>query len=288
MRSGPPARHLKGSTARNTGRHRAPSRRGRTVAIIGVAVPAIALAGAFAAYLRLPEHPQHEATGIVADRASRAQLFGSRVADGPGTTLTTRAGGHPAGSRAAHSKPAATTRPKARQRSAPSSAPARASQPAAHPQPTQGTSSATLAAAVRHDIASGNYLLAVAHYLVGHGYSDAAAAGIASCVDGESGGNPESVGSGGGGLIGWTPLSSAAPNPNVITGNVAQDMMTQLSDLLYYNSVEIGQSQVTQLNSIGNPVSAADFFSLNFERPAITYSDVVPSVADQIFAELKA
>ena len=32
------------------------------------------------------------------------------------------------------------------------------------------------------------------------------AAGVADCVYGESAGNPESVGSGGGGLIGWTPL----------------------------------------------------------------------------------
>jgi hypothetical protein len=139
---------------------------------------------------------------------------------------------------------------------------------------------------VQKDIAGGNYLLAVGQYLVEHGYSRAAAAGVASCIDGESGGNPESVGSGGGGLIGWTPTSSAAPNSNIITGNPAQDMMTQLGDILYYNSSEIGQSYVTQLNAISDPVSAADFFSQNFEKPAVLYSDVVPSVAQQIFSEL--
>jgi hypothetical protein len=105
-------------------------------------------------------------------------------------------------------------------------------------------------------------------------------------VDGESGGNPESVGSGGGGLIGWTPLSSAAPNSNIITGNVQQDMATQLSDLLFYNSNEIGQSLVSQLNGQTDPVAAADFFSQHFEKPAVTNSDVVPSVAQQIFSEL--
>ena len=139
---------------------------------------------------------------------------------------------------------------------------------------------------MQQDIANGNNLLAIAQYLVQNGYSKAAAAGVASCVDGESGGNPESVGSGGGGLIGWTPLSSAAPNPNVITGNAAQDMMTQLADILYYDSTEIGQSLVAQLNSNTDPVAAADFYSQNFEKPAVTNSDVVPSVAQQVLAEL--
>ena len=139
---------------------------------------------------------------------------------------------------------------------------------------------------MQSDIASGNNLLAIGQYLVDNGYSKAAAAGVASCVDGESGGNPESVGSGGGGLIGWTPLSSAQPDANIVTGNVEQDMMNQLNDILFYNSHEIGQSAVNQLNSISDPVAAADFFSQNFERPAVTDSDVVPSVAQQIFSDL--
>jgi LysM repeat protein len=147
-------------------------------------------------------------------------------------------------------------------------------------------SSGNVTSEVQQDIANGNNLLAIAQYLVGNGYSDAAAAGVASCIDGESGGNPESVGDGGGGLIGWTPLGSAAPNANIVTGNVEQDMMTQLADILYYNANEIGQSQVDQLNSISDPVAAADFYSQNFERPAVTDSDVVPSVAEQIFAQL--
>jgi LysM repeat protein len=151
---------------------------------------------------------------------------------------------------------------------------------------SSGSSSASLTSDVQSDIANGNNLLAIGQFLVANGYSKAAAAGVASCVDGESAGNPESVGSGGGGLIGWTPLGSAAPNTNIITGNVAQDMMTQLSDLLYYNANEIGQAQVTELNGISDPVEAADFYSQNFERPAVTDSDVRPSVAEQIFSEL--
>jgi len=148
------------------------------------------------------------------------------------------------------------------------------------------SSSSSVTAQVQQDVANGNNLLAIGQFLVGNGYSKAAAAGIASCIDGESEGNPESVGDGGGGLIGWTPLSSAQPNANVITGNVEQDMLTQLNDILFYNSNEIGQSAVNQLNSISDPVAAADFYSQNFERPAVTDSDVVPSVAEQIFSDL--
>ena len=147
-------------------------------------------------------------------------------------------------------------------------------------------SSSSVTAEVQKDVADGNNLLAIGQFLVGNGYSKAAAAGIASCIDGESRGNPESVGDGGGGLIGWTPLSSAQPDANIVTGNVEQDMMNQLNDILFYNSHEIGQSAVNQLNSISDPVAAADFFSQNFERPAVTDSDVVPSVAQQIFSDL--
>ena len=128
------------------------------------------------------------------------------------------------------------------------------------------TSSSSASSTVQSDIANGNNLLAIGQYLVDNGYSKAAAAGVASCVDGESGGNPESVGSGGGGLIGWTPLGSAAPNTNIVTGNASADMLAQLADILYYNSNEIGASQVAELNSQTDPVAAADFFSQHFEK----------------------
>jgi hypothetical protein len=148
------------------------------------------------------------------------------------------------------------------------------------------TSSSSASSTVQSDIANGNNLLAIGQYLVDNGYSKAAAAGVASCVDGESGGNPESVGDGGGGLIGWTPLGSAAPNSNIVTGNVSADMLAQLADILYYNSNEIGASRVAELNSQTDPVAAADFYSQNFEKPAVTDSDVVPSVAEQVYSEL--
>jgi hypothetical protein len=158
--------------------------------------------------------------------------------------------------------------------------------PSATPTSQATQSSSGGSAAVAADIANGNNTLAIGQYLVDHGYSVAAAAGVASCVDGESGANPESEGDGGGGLIGWTPLGSAEPDGNIVTGDVSADMMTQLADILYYNADEIGQSALNELNSETDPVAAADFYSQNFEKPAVTDSDVVPSVAENVYSEL--
>jgi hypothetical protein len=262
----------------------------------------LALLGALAAYEAQPSGPAH-VTGSAA--AYRLHTPAPRVAvtDGRASGISARSAadksrktGRTAGkarsrqavkARSVH-RPGRTAKPAA---SSPAPTPQASPQPSQAPTPSPSPSaspSTNLAAAVQQDIASGNYLLAVGQYLVENGYSDAAAAGVASCVDGESGGNPESVGSGGGGLIGWTPISSAEPNSNIITGNAAQDMMAQLEDLLYYNSTEIGQSLVDQLDSISDPVEAADFYSQNFEKPAVTDSDVVPSVAEQIFSDLSS
>ena len=68
---------------------------------------------------------------------------------------------------------------------------------------------------------------AIVTFLTAHGYSDNAAAGIAGNIYAESGGNPESVGDGGGGLIGWTPLPGG-----YVTGNPAADLQTQLNAIL--------------------------------------------------------
>ena len=289
---------LKSRTAKRRGRHRAPSKVQRNVKIIGATVPVLALVGTLVAYEAQSNGPDHVSGNAAA--FSLHTLSPGAVTDGSGTPAAGRSADgkdkgkndrHKTGKSASAKSRQAT---KAGNRSGSPANPAPASS-APSPQPSHsatpspspsGSSSPNLKAAVQQDIASGNYLLAVGQYLVENGYTAAAAAGVASCVDGESGGNPESVGSGGGGLIGWTPISSAEPNSNIITGNAAQDMMAQLEDLLYYNSTEIGQSLVSQLNTITDPVDAADFFSQNFEKPAVTDSDVVPSVAEQIYSDL--
>jgi hypothetical protein len=246
------------------------------------------LIGVFVAYQAEPQRPDPVAS-TVAGYHLQTLPVGGAVADGSGTALPAKSASGQSGKTAKAAKSRSAARAGSTHRVNKSNAPATGKQGGKTPAPSKspkGSGSTNLKAAVRRDIANGNYLLAVGQYLVENGYSKAAAAGVASCVDGESGGNPESVGSGGGGLIGWTPLGSAAPNSNIITGSPSRDMMTQLADLLYYNSSEIGQSLVNQLNTISDPVQAADFFSQNFEKPAVTDSDVVPSVAEQVMSEM--
>jgi hypothetical protein len=102
----------------------------------------------------------------------------------------------------------------------------------------------------------------IVNFLVAHGYTKLAAVGIAGNIYQESKGNPESVGSGGGGLIGWTPLPSG-----FVTGNPAADLQTQLNALLTYNQ---GWSQfLPALNAATSATQAADIYMNDFERPGI-------------------
>jgi hypothetical protein len=102
----------------------------------------------------------------------------------------------------------------------------------------------------------------IVSFLLAHGYSHNAAAGIAGNIYRESRGNPESVGTGGGGLIGWTPLPSG-----FVTGNYSADLRGQLAALLTYNQ---GWAQyVPALNAASTPRAAADIYVTSFERAGI-------------------
>jgi hypothetical protein len=103
---------------------------------------------------------------------------------------------------------------------------------------------------------------AIVSFLTAHGYTGIAAAGIAGNIFQESLGNPESVGSGGGGLIGWTPLPSG-----LVTGNPAADLQTQLNALLTYN--QQWSQFIPALNAATSATQAADIFMNDFERPGI-------------------
>lgn len=137
---------------------------------------------------------------------------------------------------------------------------------------------------------SQNYLT-IAEYLVKNGYKNAAAAGIVGCIAGESGGDPEALedkstpialNSGGGGLIQWTPISSY---PGLVTGNASKDLDAQLPAIIAYNNGR-GSFHIEALNQQTDPVAAADYYSTYFEAPAVTDSDVVPSVAKSVYAQL--
>jgi Phage tail lysozyme len=101
---------------------------------------------------------------------------------------------------------------------------------------------------------------AIVSYLAGHGYTAIAATGIAGNIYQESMGNPESEGTGGGGLIGWTPLPAG-----FVTGNPAADLQTQLAALLSYN--QQWAQYIPALNAAKTPVDAAYLYMTYFERP---------------------
>jgi hypothetical protein len=302
-----------GSADQYTGRHTAGARSKTARKRVGKVVPAAGVAAALAvgaaAYGLVAGTGNPQAAQLSTDLAlpvslSSATHAGISVGGVDSAASAMIAAARPASNAVASAsarQSASRSSKAAKPTVAPSSASAStaAAQPASTEAPATTTPSATAtptsqatqsssggSAAVATDIANGNNVLAIGQYLVDNGYTAAAAAGVASCVDGESGANPESEGSGGGGLIGWTPLGSAEPDANIITGDVSVDMMTQLADILYYNSNEIGQSQVDELNSETDPVAAADFYSQNFEKPAVTDSDVVPSVAEEVYSEL--
>jgi hypothetical protein len=128
--------------------------------------------------------------------------------------------------------------------------------------------------------ANQNYLT-VAKFLVGNGYTPAAAAGICGCIAGESAGNPEAIGAGSYGLI----QEQGQQYKGLVTGNPSADLSTQMQAIITYNNAQ-GAGLIAMLNSISDPVKAADFYSAQFERPAIMYSDVVPSVARSVYAAL--
>ena len=103
---------------------------------------------------------------------------------------------------------------------------------------------------------------AIVTFLTEHGYSRMAAAGIAGNMYQESGGNPESVGTGGGGLIGFTPLPAG-----YVTGNPAADLQTQLKAVLAYD--QQWAQYIPALNAATTPTQAADIYMNDFERPGL-------------------
>jgi hypothetical protein len=121
-----------------------------------------------------------------------------------------------------------------------------------------------------------NYVTIV-NFLVGHGYTSIASAGIAGNIYQESGGNPESGSSAAGGLIGWTPLPSG-----YITGDPSADLQTQLVGLLAFND-HLGEF-LPALNAATTPADAAYVYMTDFERPGLPEAsnreDAAIAVAD--------
>jgi hypothetical protein len=159
------------------------------------------------------------------------------------------------------------------QRVAAATHPARSASATAHPAPSarataqaQATSapratSTTLSCNTSYGMLPLN-VTAIVSFLLRHGYSHNAAAGIAGNIYQESKGDPESVGMGGGGLIGFTPLPGG-----YVTGNAAADLQTQLSAVLTYN--QQWSAYLPELNSAATPADAAYVYVTDFERAGI-------------------
>ncbi len=156
-----------------------------------------------------------------------------------------------------------------------SRAPARPAGRSGQPAPASGSSPASPLPAVvtpsrghgRSCTGSGGTLKplhygAIVTFLTAHGYSGTAAAGIAGNIYAESGGNPESAGDGGGGLIGWTPLPAG-----YVTGNPTADLRTQLTAILTFN--QLWAQYIATLNAAASPAQAADIYVTDFERAGI-------------------
>jgi hypothetical protein len=163
-----------------------------------------------------------------------------------------------------HRKPAARSRIRSRTRTrAQTPAPVRTLSATRTPDPTP-TPAPTPAGPVCDGTAGllpANFP-AIVTFLMSHGYTGLAAAGIAGNIYQESKGNPESVGTGGGGLIGWTPLPAG-----LVTGNPAADLQTQLNALLTYN--QQWAAYIPALNAATSATQAAYIYMTDFERPGI-------------------
>jgi hypothetical protein len=287
------------NAGRRTGRHasaRAKTTRKRVGRVVPVAAVAATLVAGTAAYaLGSTGHPR-------ASNLNAAMSVPSTVASAPNSragtanvassapikvaTATASAAARPSAKHAAKATPTGTptaARAAAKSSAATSSATARTAGAAPHEETasapaaqaaTQAATQATNSSATSRSAAAttvscnlGSGLLpanvtAIVSFLLANGYSHNAAAGIAGNMYQESKGDPESVGSGGGGLIGWTPLPSG-----FVTGNVTADLRTQLAAVLTYN--QGWSSYLPALNSAASPADAAYIYVTDFERAGI-------------------
>jgi hypothetical protein len=264
------------TAGRYTGRHT--SRQGKTARkrvgkVVPVAAAAATIAAGATAYILAsggqPATHLNSAMAALPASVSSASTANAVNANAAAVQPLKIAMGTASHNARAAAKPAAKASASHKPTPAPSATATQASAPAAK---QAAAPAATSAAAVKPAAATlscnlGDSMLpdnvtAIVSFLVAHGYSNNAAAGIAGNIYQESKGNPESIGSGGGGLIGWTPLPSG-----FVTGNVTADLQTQLNQLLTYNQ---GWSQyIPALNAAASPADAASIYVTDFERAGI-------------------
>jgi Phage tail lysozyme len=214
--------------------------------------------------------------------AARRPLAGDRVLAAAGArpawfkTDTYRPRPTPSPVTSAPASNSATPAAHATASATPSSAPSATPSPATATLRCTGTGTGTGTGTSTGGLLPENYA-AIVTFLAGHGYTALAAAGIAGNIYQESKGNPESVGSGGGGLIGWTPLPAG-----YVTGDVPADLETQLNALLDFN--QQWAQYIPELNASTSAAGAAYVYMTDFERPGIPAAGTREAAASAVAA----
>ena len=128
------------------------------------------------------------------------------------------------------------------------------------------TAAATAAsAAAASDTATGSQTTngtTIYKYFRQVGWPPITAAGAIASIFGESGWNPESSGTGGDGLIGWTPPSTGP----ALTGNAANDMKTQLPAIIDFVNKNGDQAAVASMAKASTVLAAANIWGPDVER----------------------
>jgi hypothetical protein len=197
--------------------------------------------------------------------AASAMVRAAKAATGSVTHASTRP--------RAGSAPKASARPSATPTKAVTAQAATAT-PSASPSASATHTAATLSCNPSYGLLPDN-VTAIVSFLLAHGYTDNAAAGIAGNMYQESKGNPESEGMGGGGLIGFTPLPAG-----YVTGNPEVDLQTQLSAVLTYN--QQWASYLPALEDAATPADAAAIYVTDFERAGIPAASTREASAQQV------
>ena len=264
---------------RRRGRHKAPSPVRKVAKRAGVAAPAVAVAGALAAAPHL--HSLTGSTPKVTGAATAQLVYPARTGNAGNAASALPASQSRAEYRARHARKGAP-RPRRHHSATPASP---APRPSAAPASGSGQQAAAPAAsstggvscsASAHGPLPANYA-AIMSFLTSRGYTGNAAAGIAGNIYQESGGNPESEGDGGGGLIGWTPLPGG-----YVTGNPPADLQTQLTAILAFN--KIWSQYIPALNAASSPAAAADIYVTDFERAGIPAAGTREAAATAVAA----
>jgi hypothetical protein len=294
-----PLREAGGPAESYTGRHAGPrrttARKKRVGKVVPVAAVAATIAAGAAAYglvggggpqaAQLADSAQapsslsgtaHASLGSAggAESAASATVRAAQAATGSVTHASARPRG--SASPKVSAKPSAThaNATPAKAATPAAAASTHASTPTASPSASATHTASTLSCNLSYSMLPDN-VTAIVSFLLAHGYTDNAAAGIAGNMYQESKGNPESEGMGGGGLIGFTPLPGG-----YVTGNAEADLQTQLSAVLTYN--QQWASYLPALDDAATPADAASIYVTDFERAGIPAASTREASAQEV------